>query len=179
MRRRKASIAIISALLALGALAGCVESDPEAAETPTGATTVQNSAAQTDSEGNTVSAPADTSAGGDQPLPEDEEAGDQEERAAGEDSPGAGGGGDATAGIQLFTSAGCGGCHTLEAAGTSGGVGPDLDETLQGKSPDQIMQDIVDPDAEIAEGYQAGVMPGTYESLSEQELNDLVAALTQ
>jgi len=36
------------------------------------------------------------------------------------------GGGDATAGRQLFSDK-CGGCHTLAAAGTSGTVGPNLD----------------------------------------------------
>jgi mono/diheme cytochrome c family protein len=39
------------------------------------------------------------------------------------------GGGAATyPGAQVFTSAGCGSCHTLKAAGASGTVGPDLDE---------------------------------------------------
>ena len=37
--------------------------------------------------------------------------------------------GDAEAGAAVFESAGCGGCHTLEAAGTSGTVGPNLDDT--------------------------------------------------
>ena len=36
--------------------------------------------------------------------------------------------GDATAGKAVFTSAGCGGCHTLADAGTSGNVGPNLDD---------------------------------------------------
>ena len=36
--------------------------------------------------------------------------------------------GDATAGEAVFASAGCGGCHTLEAAGSSGKVGPNLDD---------------------------------------------------
>jgi mono/diheme cytochrome c family protein len=36
--------------------------------------------------------------------------------------------GDATAGASIFESAGCGACHTLSAAGTSGTVGPNLDE---------------------------------------------------
>ncbi len=35
--------------------------------------------------------------------------------------------GDATAGKQLFASAGCGGCHTLKDAGSGGNVGPNLD----------------------------------------------------
>ena len=36
--------------------------------------------------------------------------------------------GDATNGAKIFSSAGCGGCHALEAAGSTGNVGPDLDE---------------------------------------------------
>ena len=36
--------------------------------------------------------------------------------------------GDAAAGEAVFASAGCGGCHTLEAAGASGKVGPNLDD---------------------------------------------------
>jgi mono/diheme cytochrome c family protein len=36
--------------------------------------------------------------------------------------------GDAAAGEAVFASAACGGCHTLEAAGSSGNVGPNLDE---------------------------------------------------
>lgn len=31
-------------------------------------------------------------------------------------------------GAQVFDSAGCGGCHTLAAAGSSGNVGPNLDD---------------------------------------------------
>jgi sulfite dehydrogenase len=31
-------------------------------------------------------------------------------------------------GKDVFTSAGCGGCHTLKAAGATGSVGPDLDQ---------------------------------------------------
>ena len=43
---------------------------------------------------------------------------------------GGGGGesGDAAAGQAVFASAGCGGCHTLKAAGASGSVGPNLDQ---------------------------------------------------
>jgi mono/diheme cytochrome c family protein len=37
--------------------------------------------------------------------------------------------GDATAGKQVFASAGCGGCHTLKDAGATGNVGPNLDQT--------------------------------------------------
>src|SRR5215213_155731 len=49
---------------------------------------------------------------------------------------GGGGGADAQAeGKQIFTgSAGCGGCHTLKDAGTSGNVGPNLDEAKIGRA---------------------------------------------
>ena len=36
--------------------------------------------------------------------------------------------GDAAAGKGLFASQGCGGCHTFQAAGTNGTVGPNLDD---------------------------------------------------
>jgi len=36
--------------------------------------------------------------------------------------------GDATAGKAVFTSQGCGACHTLKDAGASGTIGPNLDE---------------------------------------------------
>jgi mono/diheme cytochrome c family protein len=37
--------------------------------------------------------------------------------------------GDATAGKQVFASAGCAACHTLKDAGATGTVGPSLDGT--------------------------------------------------
>lgn len=36
--------------------------------------------------------------------------------------------GDAAAGKSIFASQGCGGCHTLAAAGAAGTVGPNLDQ---------------------------------------------------
>ena len=36
--------------------------------------------------------------------------------------------GDAAAGAAVYSSAGCGGCHTLAAAGSAGNVGPNLDQ---------------------------------------------------
>ena len=40
---------------------------------------------------------------------------------------------EATDGKAIFASAGCGGCHTLAAAGSSGTVGPNLDEAKPSK----------------------------------------------
>ncbi|MDQ3867212.1 MAG: c-type cytochrome [Actinomycetota bacterium] len=36
--------------------------------------------------------------------------------------------GNAAAGKEIFASQGCGGCHTFQAAGTNGTVGPNLDD---------------------------------------------------
>ena len=58
--------------------------------------------------------------------------------------------------------------------------GPNLDDVLKGKSAQFIHESVVDPDAEIASGFTAGVMPAVYgDQLSEQELADLVAFLVQ
>jgi mono/diheme cytochrome c family protein len=79
---------------------------------------------------------------------------------------------------EVFTEK-CGSCHTLQAAGTAGTVGPDLDDVLRGKSAKQIEQDITDPDAQIAQGYPAGVMPQDFEQQLAQDnaLQDLVQYL--
>jgi len=81
------------------------------------------------------------------------------------------------AGKTLFTQQ-CGSCHTLADAGTQGEVGPDLDKVLAGKDADFIHESIVDPNKEIAPGYQPDVMPGTFgESLTDAQLQSLVEYL--
>jgi mono/diheme cytochrome c family protein len=95
---------MIAAGLALG-LGGCVEPDPDAAETPSDTPTVVNSAPQTDSTGSTVEAPgAET--------PTDEAPAEEADPAA-------------AAGQEVFTGAGgCQGCHSN--LGQEAGVGPQL-----------------------------------------------------
>jgi cytochrome c oxidase subunit 2 len=83
-------------------------------------------------------------------------------------------------GAALFAGAGCGGCHTLADAGSTGTTGPDLDEVLAGQSPAYIEEAIVDPNATIADGFGADVMPQTYgEEFSEEELAGLVDYLSE
>jgi mono/diheme cytochrome c family protein len=82
---------------------------------------------------------------------------------------------DAPPGAQVFLAQGCGSCHTLAAANATGTVGPDLDEVLPGQDAAQVEESIIDPDAELAQGFSAGVMPQTYEQdLTPKELKDLV-----
>jgi cytochrome c oxidase subunit 2 len=75
-------------------------------------------------------------------------------------------------------SAGCGSCHVVAEAGTTGMTGPNLDESLQGKDAEYIRESILNPDAQVAEGFQPGLMPKDYDQrLSDQQLADLVAFL--
>lgn len=87
--------------------------------------------------------------------------------------------GGGTAGGQIFASAGCGSCHTLSAAGTTGTTGPALEESL---APDDdtagIEEMIVHPNEEVVEGYPANVMPQNYgQTFSEAEIHQLAEFL--
>ena len=86
------------------------------------------------------------------------------ESPGGTTAPGAEGGGDAAAGEAVFTSAGCGGCHTLEAAGSSGNVGPNLDQS----KPEMAL--VVD---RVTNG--AGAMPSFRGQLDEKQIEDVAA----
>ena len=82
-------------------------------------------------------------------------------------------------GKELFTQQ-CGSCHALADAETQGQVGPDLDNALQGKDEEFIRTSIVDPNAQIAQGYQPDVMPQDYEqTLPGPQLDGLVEYLVE
>jgi mono/diheme cytochrome c family protein len=79
-----------------------------------------------------------------------------------------------------FFATNCGGCHTLSLPGTTGTVGPDLDQNLPGQSPAQISDSIANPDATPTPGFPSGVMPQNYATtLTPQQLQQLVAFLQQ
>jgi mono/diheme cytochrome c family protein len=83
-------------------------------------------------------------------------------------------------GAQVFANNGCGGCHTLAAAGSSGVTGPDLDEVIPGQDAAKVKEDIVDPNKEIAQGYPANVMPENFEqTIPPEELEALVEYLLE
>jgi mono/diheme cytochrome c family protein len=83
----------------------------------------------------------------------------------------------AETGEQIFTAGGCAGCHTFEPAGSTGDVGPPLDDVAS-QPAQQVEESIVDPDAEVVQGYSAGTMPSTYaDQLDEEQLGLLVEYL--
>jgi len=88
-------------------------------------------------------------------------------------------------GAATFASAGCGGCHAFAPAGSKGGVGPALDglAASAGKAGQPLAayakQSIVEPNAVVAAGFAAGVMPQNYgASLSAAQVDALVRYLT-
>jgi cytochrome c oxidase subunit 2 len=93
------------------------------------------------------------------------------------------------AGKALFVGAGgCGSCHTLAAAGTTGTIGPNLTTQLKTDCANPASQKvrgttlsacidkaITDPYAYLPSGFQAGIMPSTFaNTLGTTKVNDLV-----
>jgi mono/diheme cytochrome c family protein len=74
------------------------------------------------------------------------------------------GGKVAPAGKQVFASAGCGGCHTLKDAGSSGNVGPNLDQLKPSK-------DAVAHQVEVG----GGAMPAFKDQLSAAQIQAVAA----
>jgi mono/diheme cytochrome c family protein len=76
--------------------------------------------------------------------------------------------GDAAAGAEVFASAGCGSCHALADAGSTGAVGPNLDES----QPSYEL--VVD---RVTNGM--GAMPSFAGQLSEEQIQDVAAYVVQ
>jgi len=89
-------------------------------------------------------------------------------------------------GLAVFQQFGCGGCHTLKPAGSTGTTGPDLDKLKQyaaqahrGSLAAFIKESIVDPGAYVQPGYQ-NVMPPTFkQQIPPDKLDQLVQYLAQ
>jgi mono/diheme cytochrome c family protein len=79
-------------------------------------------------------------------------------------TPSTGATGDAAAGAVVFKSAGCVACHTLKAAGSTGTVGPNLD---QKKPSEALIRNRVE--------NGKGAMPPFKSSLSQKQIDDVVA----
>jgi mono/diheme cytochrome c family protein len=71
---------------------------------------------------------------------------------------------NAAAGAAVFKSAGCGGCHTLAAAGASGQIGPNLD---------RLQPTFAQTQAQVEQG--GGSMPSFRKTLTAAQIRDVAA----
>ena len=65
-------------------------------------------------------------------------------------------------GLDVWIAQGCGSCHTLAAARSTGVIGPDLDEVLPGQSSSEVLASIVAPGASATAGWSPGAMPDDF-----------------
>jgi mono/diheme cytochrome c family protein len=141
-------------------LAEVGEEHEAAAETETGGEETSEEPTTTTTTSPTETTPTETDPAETQPETEPETTTGETETA-----PPAGGEGDPAAGREVFLgAANCGACHTLADAGTSGAIGPNLDESQ--------------PSFELALDRVTngqGAMPAFSDTLSEGEIRDVAA----
>ena len=77
-------------------------------------------------------------------------------------------GGDPVAGKKVFLTAGCTGCHTLKDAGSTGTVGPNLDQAQPPAT--RVFQRVT---------LGAGAMPSFKGQLSTKQIADVIAYVTK
>ena len=87
-------------------------------------------------------------------------------------------------GLAVFQQNGCGGCHTLKAAGSNGAVGPDLDKLPQyaaqakrGPLAAFIKESIVNPGVYLQPGFPNAMPPSYGSQIPPDKLNQLVQYL--
>ena len=92
----------------------------------------------------------------------------------------------AKTGEQIFTAAGCAGCHTFAPAGSNATIGPNLDELAAaagnrepGKSAEEyVRESLTNPEAFLAEGF-GNAMPSFEGRLTDEQIQALVDYLLQ
>ena len=88
------------------------------------------------------------------------------------------GGSSGNNGAAIFTSSGCGGCHTLKAAGSTGNVGPNLDTAIAADAKADhnmplaafVQESIANPSAYIAKNFSDGIMPAFKGKLTDAQI---------
>jgi mono/diheme cytochrome c family protein len=92
----------------------------------------------------------------------------------------------AKSGEQIFTAAGCAGCHTFGPAGSNGTIGPDLDDLqaaatkyAKNQTPEEyVRESIVQPDAFLVPGF-GNAMPSFEGRLTDEQIQTLTEYLLQ
>jgi cytochrome c6 len=155
MRRTALALAVLALVLTAGLAAGC-GSEEEATPTPdtiTGTVTTDTTETET-TETDATETETDTETETETETTETETTGTEPAAT-----------GDPAAGKEVFVGlGGCGSCHTFADAGTSGTIGPNLDEAS--------------PSFELAVDrvtHGQGAMPSFEDQLSEQQIADVAA----
>lgn len=77
-------------------------------------------------------------------------------------------------GMKVWAAQGCGSCHAFAPAGATATIGPNLANSLGGRSRDYIRESIVAPNAKVY-GEGSSIMPeGFAKKMSKAELDALV-----
>ena len=92
----------------------------------------------------------------------------------------------AKSGEQIFTAAGCAGCHTFGPAGSTGNIGPNLYELASAagtrepgtSAEDYVRESLIQPDAFLTEGF-GNAMPSYEGRLTDEQIQALVDYLLQ
>jgi mono/diheme cytochrome c family protein len=80
----------------------------------------------------------------------------------------------------VWVQQGCGSCHKLDAAGSTGSMGPDLELSLAGMPAAYIEESIVAPSRTAAPGWSTGTMPDDYAArIPPDDLDALVRFLRE
>lgn len=152
MRWTTVTLALLLSALVLLVFAGCGGGE-EASPTPetvTGTTTTETDTTETDTTETDTTETTTTETDTTETTTTD---------------TGGGGQGDPVAGKEVFLGASaCGGCHTLADAGTSGTVGPNLDDAKP--SFDLVVERVTNG---------SGAMPPFKDTLTEQQIRDVAA----
>jgi mono/diheme cytochrome c family protein len=77
-------------------------------------------------------------------------------------------------GLKVWAAQGCGSCHTFAAAGATATIGPNLANSLGGRSRAYIRESIVAPNAKVYGGGTSIMPEGFAKRMSKPELDALV-----
>ena len=109
------------------------------------------------------------------PLPSSEDAPPASDADASDDDEDDGPAANAVAAVEKY---GCSACHDLE--GSEADAGPRLNGIANRMSREKIVEAIINPNAEIAEGFEADMMPADFgEQMRVSELNLMVDYLAK
>ena len=82
-------------------------------------------------------------------------------------------------GLKVWVAQGCGSCHTFAPAGATATIGPNLANSLGGRSRAYIRQSIVAPNARVVGGGTSIMPEGFGRRMTKAQLDALVAFIAR